>query len=54
MAKIIRKFIRRAREFRALRNEANDAFAAYADGADTEYTLRCLASIGRRMSALRS
>ena len=52
MAKIIKRFLKRTSEFRALRKEARDAFADYADGADTEFTIMRLAGIGRRMNAL--
>ena len=52
MATIIKRFLNRARAIRPLRNEAKDAFAAYAEGADTEYTIMRLAGIGRRMNAL--
>ena len=52
MAKIIKRFLKRTGAFRALRKEARDAFAAYADGADAEFTIFRLADIGRRMDAL--
>ena len=52
MAKIIKRFLKRRSEFRALRKEARDAVADYADGADTEFTIMRLAGIGRRMDAL--
>ena len=52
MAAIIKRFLKRTQAFRALRNEAKDAFAAYAEGADTEFTIMRLAGIGRRMNAL--
>lgn len=52
MAEIIKRFLKRTSEFRALRKEARDAFADYADGAETEFTIMRLAGIGRRMDAL--
>ena len=52
MAALIKKFFKRSPEFLALRKEARDSFAAYADGADAEFTIIRLAGIGRQMSRL--
>lgn len=52
MAAIIKRFIKRTQEFRSLKKEAKDAFAAFTDGADADYTIFRLADIGRRMERL--
>ena len=52
MAAIIKRFLKRTQAFRALRNEAKDVFAAYADGANREAAIFLLADIGRRMNKI--
>ena len=44
--------IRSTAEFKALRSEAREAIAAYADGADFLFTISRLAAIGERMNVL--
>ena len=44
--------IRSTAEFKALRAEAREAIAAYADGADFLFTISRLAAIGEQMKVL--
>ena len=44
--------IRKTAVFKALRNQARDALAAYADGADFDATVTRLAGIGRVMEIM--
>ena len=46
------KIIRKAPEFKALRAEAREVIAAYADGADFDYVISRLAPIGEKMAIL--
>ena len=46
------KIIRKAPEFKALRAEAREVIAAYADGADFDYVISRLAPIGEKMAVL--
>ena len=45
---------RKTPEFKALRKEAQDIVAAYADSADFDYVISRLAPIGERMSEMLS
>ena len=44
--------IRKTAVFKALRNQARDALAAYADGADFDFTVAHLAGIGYTMEIM--
>lgn len=44
--------IKNSPEFKALRNEARFALAAYADGADFDFTVARLAGIGYMMEIM--
>ena len=44
--------IRETAEFKALRGEAQAALAAYADGADFDFTIARLAGVGRMMELM--
>ena len=44
--------IRNTPEFKALRAEAREVIAAYADGADFDYVISRLAPIGEKMAIL--
>lgn len=44
--------IKRTPEFKALRKEAQEIVAAYADGADFDYAISRLAPIGEKMTTL--
>ena len=44
--------IRKTAAFKALRNQARDALAAYADGADFDVTVSRLAEVGFMMEIL--
>ena len=44
--------IRKTAVFKALRNQAREALAAYADGADFDATVTRLAGIGRVMEIM--
>ena len=46
------KIIRKTPEFKALRAEAREVIAAYADGADFDYVIGRLAPIGEKMNEL--
>lgn len=46
--------IKKTPEFKALRKEAQDIVAAYADGADFDYVISRLAPIGERMREMLS
>ena len=46
--------IRKTPEFKALRAEARELIAAYAEGADFDYTVCRLAPIGEKMDAMLS
>ena len=46
------KIIRKTPEFKALRAEAREVIAAYADGADFDYVISRLAPIGEKMAIL--
>ena len=46
------KIIRKTPEFKALRTEAREVIAAYADGADFDYVISRLAPIGEEMAVL--
>lgn len=48
----MKKAARRTPEFVSLRGEAREAIAAYADGADFEFTVKRLADVGRMMEIL--
>ncbi len=48
----MKKAIRNTPEFKALRAEAREVIAAYADGADFDYAVSRLAAIGEQMSVL--
>ena len=48
----MKDLIKKTPEFKALRAEAREAIAAYADGADFLFTISRLAAIGERMNAL--
>lgn len=48
----MKKIIRKTEEFKALRAEAREAIAAFADGADFETTIARLAETGRVMAIL--
>ena len=48
----MKDIIRKTAEFKALRAEAREAIAAYADGADFAFTLCRLADIGERMNIM--
>jgi len=50
--KTMKDIIRKTAEFKALRAEAREAIAAFADGADFEFTLCRLADIGERMNIM--
>ena len=43
----MKKAIRNTAEFKELRKEARSALAAYADGADFDFTIARLAGVGR-------
>ncbi len=47
-----KNIIRKTPEFKALRAEAREVIAAYADGADFDYVISRLAPIGEKMSVL--
>ena len=44
--------IRKTAVFKALRNQARDALAAYADGADFDFTIARLAGVGYKMEIM--
>ena len=44
--------IRKTAAFKALRNQAREALAAYADGADFDFTIARLAGVGRVMEIM--
>ena len=44
--------IRKTAAFKALRNQAREALAAYADGADFDFTIARLAGVGYKMGLL--
>ena len=44
--------IRKTAEFKTLRNQAREALAAYADGADFDFTIARLAGVGYKMELL--
>mgnify|MGYP003297047159 CR=1 FL=1 len=46
------KLIKKTPEFKALRAQAREAIAAYADGADFDFTISRLAAIGEKMEIL--
>ena len=48
----MKDLIKKTPEFKALRAEAREAIAAYADGADFLFTISRLAAIGERMNAV--
>ena len=48
----MKDIIRKTPEFKALRAEAREAVAAYADGADFDFTICRLAVIGEKMDIL--
>ena len=48
----MKDIIRKTAEFKALRAEAREAIAAYADGADFEATISRLAGIGSVMELM--
>lgn len=48
----MKKAIRRSAEFKALREDARAAIAAYADGADFDVTIARLADVGRVMEIM--
>ena len=48
----MKDLIRTTAEFKALRAEAREAIAAYADGADFLFTISRLAAVGEEMEAL--
>lgn len=48
----MKKIIRKTEEFKALRAEAREVIAAYADGADFDYAVARLADIGEKMTIL--
>ena len=52
MNKKIQKLIRKSGEFKTLREEAREAIAAYAEGADFLFTISCLAVVGRKMELM--
>ena len=47
-----KNIIRKTPEFKALRAEAREVIAAYADGADFDYVISRLAPIGEKMAVL--
>ena len=47
-----KNIIRKTPEFKALRAEAREVIAAYADGADFDYVISRLAPIGEKMAIL--
>ena len=52
MNKKIQKLIRKSGEFKTFREEAREAIAAYAEGADFLFTVSCLAVVGRKMELM--
>jgi len=48
----MKDIMRKTPEFKALRAEAREALAAYADGADFDFTVIRLAEIGEQMEIL--
>ena len=46
--------IRKSKEFKDLRAQAQEAIAAFADGADFDATVKRLAPIGEKMAAMLS
>lgn len=48
----MKKAIRNTAEFNELRKEARSALAAYADGADFDFTIARLAGVGRMMELM--
>lgn len=48
----MKEAIRKTAAFRALRNQAREALAAYADGADFDFTIAQLAGVGYKMELL--
>ena len=52
MNKKMQKLIRKSGEFKTLREEAREAIAAYADGADFLFTVNRLAGVGRKMEQM--
>lgn len=46
------KLIKKTPEFKALRVQAREIIAAFADGADFDFTINRLAEIGEKMSIL--
>ena len=52
--KTMKDIIRKTPEFKALRAQAQEAIADYADGADFDWTISRLAPIGEKMTELLS
>lgn len=48
----MKEAIRKTAVFKALRDQARDALAAYADGADFDFTIARLAGVGYKMELL--
>jgi hypothetical protein len=48
----MKEAIRKTAAFKALRNQAREALAAYADGADFDFTIAQLAGVGYKMELL--
>ena len=48
----MKNIIRKTAEFKELRDEARSALAAYADGADFDFTIARLAGVGYKMELL--
>ena len=44
--------IKKTKEYRNLRAEAQEAIVAFEDGADIDYTIKRLASVGAKMREL--